>query len=211
MILAVSLVLAVIVVDYPSSAFTVTTTSTTSGRRTYGSIILPRSSTLMNNEAETAADSVEEEVVVADATETVEIGSKVVAEEQPKPVVYIGNFAFTTTADDLRALFAEKVGSEITIESIDMPTNSDFVNEETGEPLSKGFGFVTVASEEQVQAAAKALNEIDFNGRTIRVNKLKSKDEIAAERAERVAKTKNFVPEGTYVMCRVAKGLVRYL
>lgn len=43
---------------------------------------------------------------------------------------------------------------------------------------SRGFGFVTFSNEEEARAAADALNETEFDGRTIKVD-------VASERTER--------------------------
>ena len=165
--------------------------------------LVPRSSTLLSNDSEIVSDATgdEEQVEVAvtsdETSPVIELGAE---EEEKKPeyVVYIGNLAFTVTPNDVRVLISEKLGdgSGVTVESVSMPTNNENINEETGEPLSKGFCFVHVGSAEQVTAVVDALNGIEVEGRNIRANTLKSKEEIAAERAAK-KKTKNYVPDGT--------------
>ncbi|MCP4653546.1 MAG: RNA-binding protein [Candidatus Omnitrophica bacterium] len=82
-------------------------------------------------------------------------------EEQKK--LYIGNLSYDTNEGDLRGFIEEKgvTPSEIRIIS----------DKYTGR--SKGFGFVEFETEEQAQAAIDALNEQEFAGRKLTVNKAK--------------------------------------
>jgi len=73
--------------------------------------------------------------------------------------LYVGNFPYTTTEDQLRELFSQHG----TVESVRIITDRT-----TG--LSRGFGFVDMASEEEAQAAIAALNGVDYNGRALKVN-----------------------------------------
>ncbi|MBU1122775.1 MAG: RNA-binding protein [Candidatus Omnitrophota bacterium] len=82
-------------------------------------------------------------------------------EEQKK--LYIGNLSYDTSESDLRG-FIE--GKGIT------PTEIKVISDKyTGK--SKGFGFVEFETEEQAQSAIDALNEQDFAGRKLTVNKAK--------------------------------------
>jgi len=72
--------------------------------------------------------------------------------------VYVGNLPFKTTEDDLVGLFSQ-VGP---VESVSIITDRD-----TGR--SKGFGFVSMGSDDADKAIAQ-FNGTDFNGRALTVN-----------------------------------------
>ncbi|XP_057800460.1 30S ribosomal protein 2, chloroplastic [Salvia miltiorrhiza] len=74
--------------------------------------------------------------------------------------VYVGNLAKTVTSDSLKAFFAEK-GNALSAKVSRVP----------GTSKSSGYGFVTFASEEDVDAAISSLNNAVFEGQKIRVNK----------------------------------------
>jgi RNA recognition motif-containing protein len=76
--------------------------------------------------------------------------------------VYVGNLSYDTTADTLRAEFAE-FGE---VEAVNVITDRY-----TGRP--RGFAFVEMATEESAQAAIGALNGKMLDGREIRVDKAK--------------------------------------
>ena len=80
-------------------------------------------------------------------------------EEQKK--LYIGNLEYGTTEDDLKGLIQ---GKGLTVKEVKIITDKF-----TGK--SKGFGFAEFDTEEQAQAAIDALNEQEFNGRKLTVNK----------------------------------------
>jgi RNA recognition motif-containing protein len=73
--------------------------------------------------------------------------------------LYVGKLSYDTTDDSLRALFAQygTVSSAQVI--MDRETNR-----------SKGFGFVEMEDEKEAQAAIAAINDQEFEGRTIVVN-----------------------------------------
>jgi RNA recognition motif-containing protein len=73
--------------------------------------------------------------------------------------LYVGNLPYTTTNDDLRALFATY--GEVTRATI-------IKDRDTGR--SKGFGFVDMANDSEGQAAIAALNGSDMKGRPLKVN-----------------------------------------
>ena len=73
--------------------------------------------------------------------------------------LYVGNLSRDVTEDDLRQAFA--VHGEV---SAAMLIKDKF----TGE--SRGFGFVELASGEDVVKAIESLNGRDFGGRTVQVN-----------------------------------------
>jgi RNA recognition motif-containing protein len=74
--------------------------------------------------------------------------------------LYVGNLSWDTTEDDLRAAF-----------SADGRTVSDchiVSDRETGRP--RGFAFVEMESEPDARAAIEALDGVELDGRTLRVN-----------------------------------------
>jgi RNA recognition motif-containing protein len=73
--------------------------------------------------------------------------------------LYVGNLSFHTTTDVLRQAFSGS--GEVTDAHV-------VTDRETGR--SRGFGFITMASEEQAQAAIQAMNGADLDGRPLRVN-----------------------------------------
>ena len=73
--------------------------------------------------------------------------------------IYVGNMSYSTTEDQLRTKF-EEFGA---VEEVTIVTDRD-----TGRP--RGFGFVTMTSSDEANAAISALNETDVDGRTVKVN-----------------------------------------
>lgn len=73
--------------------------------------------------------------------------------------LYVGNLSYSTTTASLRAAF-EKAG-EVT---------DAIVMEDRETKRSRGFGFVTMATEDGAKAAIEMYNEKDLDGRNIRVN-----------------------------------------
>lgn len=74
--------------------------------------------------------------------------------------LYVGNLPYSTTEDELFALFGAD-GRQVSEVALIM-------DRETGRP--RGFGFVTMASEEDAQSAVEALDGVALGGRTLRVN-----------------------------------------
>lgn len=73
--------------------------------------------------------------------------------------IYVGNLAYSTTDDDLRAAFA----------AYGTVTSARVVfDRETGR--SRGFGFVEMTSSSEALAAIEALNQTDLQGRQLRIN-----------------------------------------
>ena len=72
--------------------------------------------------------------------------------------IYVGNLAYATTDDGLKAAFAQF--GEVTAVRV-------VTDRMTGR--SKGFGFVTMPDATQAQAAIDALNGHELDGRTVRV------------------------------------------
>lgn len=80
--------------------------------------------------------------------------------------IYVGNLAYATTDDGLRAAFA--AFGEVTSARV-------VTDRMTGR--SKGFGFVEMPNAEEANAAVAALNGTDLDGRTIRANESQPKPE----------------------------------
>ena len=78
--------------------------------------------------------------------------------------IYVGNLAYATTDDGLKAAFAQF--GEVTAVRV-------VTDRMTGR--SKGFGFVTMPDAAQAQAAIDALNGQELDGRTVRVNESQPK------------------------------------
>jgi RNA recognition motif-containing protein len=73
--------------------------------------------------------------------------------------IYVGNFSFSMTEQELRSLF-EPYGA---IESASVATDRD-----TGR--SRGFGFVSMPNDDEAEKAMAALNGRDSGGRALTVN-----------------------------------------
>ena len=80
--------------------------------------------------------------------------------------VYVGNLSYEVTDEDLTSVFAE-YGS---VKSVKLP-----VDRETGR--MRGFGFVEMETEAEEEAAIEALNEAEWMGRTLKVNKARPRTE----------------------------------
>ena len=78
--------------------------------------------------------------------------------------IYVGNLAYATTDDGLKAAFAAY--GEVTAVRV-------VTDRMTGR--SKGFGFVTMPDATQAQAAIDALNGHELDGRPVRVNESQPK------------------------------------
>lgn len=76
--------------------------------------------------------------------------------------IYVGNFSFSMTEQELRSLF-EPFGA---IEAATVATDRD-----TGR--SRGFGFVSMTNDEEAEKAMAALNGKDSGGRALTVNEAK--------------------------------------
>ncbi len=82
--------------------------------------------------------------------------------------LYVGNLSFSTTEDGLRTLFTQ-VGSVASVALIkDRDTGS-----------SKGFAFVEMASQQDAEAAIKKLNGYSLDGREIKVNVARPREETS--------------------------------
>lgn len=79
--------------------------------------------------------------------------------EDTKSRLYVGNLPYNTTVEELKEKFAE--AGEVT----DAVIISDKFSGK-----SKGFGFITMGTEEQAEEAIKLFDGKDFGGRTLKVN-----------------------------------------
>ncbi len=89
--------------------------------------------------------------------------------------IFVGNFSFSTTEDDLRTLFAP-------FGNID--TISVITDRTTGR--SRGFGFVEMGDRGQAEKAIEALNGTQFGGRSLNINEARPKADSGGGHAARV-------------------------
>lgn len=80
--------------------------------------------------------------------------------------IYVGNLPYTVTEQDLRELFEScgEVSSANVI--IDKFTKR-----------SKGFGFIEMPSQEEAMDAIDKINDQDFQGRNLKVNEAKPRND----------------------------------
>jgi RNA recognition motif-containing protein len=80
--------------------------------------------------------------------------------------IYVGNVSYSTNDEKLVELFSTfgQVASARVIS-----------DRETGR--SKGFGFVEMPNDSEASAAIEALNEKEIDGRTLRVNEARPREE----------------------------------
>ena len=86
--------------------------------------------------------------------------------------IYVGNLPYTTTNDDLLSWFGEH--GKVTRAQVAM-------DRDTGR--SRGFGFVEMS--EGSEAAIAALDGTQLDGRTLKVNEAKPKEDRAGSRRDR--------------------------
>jgi RNA recognition motif-containing protein len=79
--------------------------------------------------------------------------------------LYVGNLPFSVTEDQLTSLFSQ-FG---TVESVK-------IVKDTFDGRSKGFGFVEMSSNDEAELASKNLNGTEFEGRSIRVDLARPKE-----------------------------------
>ena len=80
--------------------------------------------------------------------------------------VYVGNLSYDTTEEDLRTMFSEAG----IVSSVDV-----IKDRQTGE--SKGFAFITMASQVEAEKAISLFNEKDVNNRALKVNMARPREE----------------------------------
>jgi len=88
--------------------------------------------------------------------------------------IFVGNFSFSTTEDDLRTLFS-RFGNIDTISVITDRT--------TGR--SRGFGFVEMGDRSQAEKAIESLNGTQFGGRSLNINEARPKTDGGGPRGPR--------------------------
>lgn len=80
--------------------------------------------------------------------------------------LFVGNISFNTTENDLQDAFA----AHGTVTEANL-----MVDRMSGRP--RGFGFVTMASEEEAQKAIQAMNGASLDGRNLTVNLARPREE----------------------------------
>ena len=80
--------------------------------------------------------------------------------------LFVGNLSFDTTENDLQDTFA----AHGTVVEANL-----MMDRATGRP--RGFGFVTMGTPEEAQAAIEALNGKEMDGRALTVNVAKPREE----------------------------------
>ncbi len=80
--------------------------------------------------------------------------------------IYVGNLPYTTTDDDLRKIF-EPYGT----------VSEARVIIDREENRSRGFGFVEMPDNSEGQAAIDAMNGADMQGRALKVNEARPREE----------------------------------
>jgi RNA recognition motif-containing protein len=80
--------------------------------------------------------------------------------------LYVGNLSFNTSGADLETLFGAH-GRVVSAQVI--------MDRDTGR--SKGFAFVEMSTDQEAQAAIKALNLKEMDGRALTVNEARPREE----------------------------------
>ncbi|HNR45872.1 MAG TPA: RNA-binding protein [Anaerolineaceae bacterium] len=80
--------------------------------------------------------------------------------------LYVGNLSYDTTEDSLRTAFSQS-GTVVEVAMIK--------DRDTGSP--KGFAFVTMSTDQEAQNAIQALNDKMLDGRAIKVNIARPREE----------------------------------
>jgi len=85
--------------------------------------------------------------------------------------LFVGNISWSTSEDGLKTFFSQ-VGSVVEVKVI--------TDRNTGR--SKGFGFVTMSSEEEAKKAMEELNGKELDGRALKVDVAVEKKDDRRER-----------------------------
>ncbi len=80
--------------------------------------------------------------------------------------IYVGNLSYQATEEDVRSVFAD-YGE---VKRVQLPTDR-----ETGR--KRGFAFVDMEQDEQEQMAIEALDQAEWMGRILKVNKAKPRED----------------------------------
>jgi len=83
--------------------------------------------------------------------------------------IYVGNLRYNMTEDALKTIF-EEFGEVTTVKIITDRFSGD----------SKGFGFVEMTSDDNAKKAIAELNGKDIDGRSLRVNEARPREERPA-------------------------------
>ena len=83
--------------------------------------------------------------------------------------IYVGNLSYQATEEDLRSVFAD-YGE---VKRVQLPTDR-----ETGR--KRGFAFVDMEQDEQEQQAIEALDQAEWMGRILKVNKAKPREDAGS-------------------------------
>ncbi len=81
--------------------------------------------------------------------------------------LYVGNLPYSIDNDGLKELFSQAG----TVEEAIVITYPD------GDRRSKGFGFVTMSTDEEATAAIEKFNEHELDGRKLNVNEARPREE----------------------------------
>jgi cold-inducible RNA-binding protein len=87
--------------------------------------------------------------------------------------LFVGNLSFDTTENDLQDTFA----AHGTVQEVNLMT--DRVS-----GRSRGFGFVTMSAPEEAKAAIEALDGKTIDGRALKVNVAKPREERSGARGQ---------------------------
>ncbi len=79
--------------------------------------------------------------------------------------IYVGNLSYEVTSEDLNEVFAEYG----TVKRVHIPTDRD-----TGR--ARGFAFVEMGTEAEEEKAIETLDEAQWMGRSLKVNKAKPRE-----------------------------------
>jgi len=83
--------------------------------------------------------------------------------------IYVGNLSYDTNADELKALFSE-AGTVVSVDVI----------KDRFSGRSKGFAFVEMTSQAEVEKAIELINGKEVDGRPLTVNVAKPREERPA-------------------------------
>jgi cold-inducible RNA-binding protein len=88
--------------------------------------------------------------------------------------LYVGNLTYGVTDSDLQNLFSPHGTVRSAQVIMDRDTNR-----------SKGFGFVEMNNAEEAQAAIKAMNGLESNGRSLTVSEARPREDRVGSRSAR--------------------------
>ncbi len=80
--------------------------------------------------------------------------------------IFVGNLSYDVSEDDLKEVFAEYG----TVKNVKMPRDR-----ETGQ--KRGLAFVEMGSEAEEQEAIESLDQAEWMGRTLKVNKARPREQ----------------------------------